>query len=80
MPWPKGKPCSEETKRKLSEAHKGQIPWNTGKTWQRDRYQDQVLGESGWTVLRFWGHEIRENIIACVDKIEGAINNNEHRG
>lgn len=27
----KGKHCSDETKKKLSDAHKGQIAWNKGK-------------------------------------------------
>ena len=31
-PWNKEKSHSEETKRKISEAMKGQIPWNKGKT------------------------------------------------
>ena len=30
--WNKGIPCSEETKRKLSEATRGRIPWNKGIT------------------------------------------------
>lgn len=31
-PWNKGKPMSEESRRKNSEAHKGKTPWNKGKT------------------------------------------------
>jgi len=27
---------SEETKRKMSEAHKGKIPWNKGKSWSEE--------------------------------------------
>jgi hypothetical protein len=29
--YPKGKPCSEETKKKISQKLKGRIPWNKGK-------------------------------------------------
>lgn len=30
IPWGKGKPCSEEVKRKISEANKGCVTWNKG--------------------------------------------------
>ena len=39
IPWNKGKktgPLSEETKRKMSEGHKGQIQWNLGLTKETD--------------------------------------------
>lgn len=29
----KGRKATDETKRKLSEIHKGQVPWNIGKSW-----------------------------------------------
>ena len=32
MPWNKGISMSKETKQKISEANKGQVAWNTGKT------------------------------------------------
>lgn len=31
VPWNKGKPWSQDTKRKMSEVHKGKAPWNKGK-------------------------------------------------
>ena len=36
---------------------------------KRDAHQNKVLKENDWTVLRFWGHEIRENVVECVDQI-----------
>lgn len=35
----------------------------------RDKNQNKVLGEAGWAVLRFWGSEIREDVVVCVDRI-----------
>lgn len=43
--------------------------FKNGASWERDRRQDKTLGENGWRVLRFWGHEIRENVEKCVDSI-----------
>jgi DNA mismatch endonuclease (patch repair protein) len=35
----------------------------------RDRRNDQLLADNGWTVLRFWEHEPMENIVAKVVKV-----------
>jgi len=43
--------------------------FKNGAAWERDRRQDKTLRENGWRVLRFWGHEIRENVEKCVDSI-----------
>ncbi len=40
-----------------------------GLVWRRDRKQERVLEDDGWRVLRFWGHELRENVEKCVDMI-----------
>ncbi len=37
---------------------------------QRDIEVNRQLAEEGWTVLRFWGHDIKKNCIQCADKIE----------
>ena len=42
----KGRHLSEETKRKLSEANKGQIPWNKGKTGIFSESVLQKIGEA----------------------------------
>lgn len=50
IPWNKGKPQTEEERRKNSESHKGQIPWITGKKHleeskakMREKRQYQVM-------------------------------------
>ena len=40
---------------------------------ERDREVNSKLESEGWTVLRFWGNEIKNNLIKCVDKIEEAL-------
>lgn len=36
---------------------------------ERDREVTQKLESEGWTVLRFWGNEIKKNTTQCADKI-----------
>ena len=43
--------------------------FKNGTAWEKDRRQDKILRENGWKVFRFWGHEIRENVGACVDRV-----------
>lgn len=40
---------------------------------KKDRYQDKVLKEAGWAVLRFWGNEINDDVSRCVNIIETAL-------
>ena len=40
---------------------------------QRDRENDQRLMALGWTVIHFWGEEIKKNPEECVRVIEEAI-------
>ena len=37
---------------------------------QRDIEVNETLRSEGWTVLRFWGKEIRKNLDECADIIE----------
>ncbi len=37
---------------------------------QRDKEVNENLQADGWTVLRFWGNDIKSDIMACADKIE----------
>ena len=39
----------------------------------RDRLVNCTLVENGWTVLRFWSHEIRKNLANCVWKVEQTL-------
>jgi DNA mismatch endonuclease, patch repair protein len=36
---------------------------------KRDRLNHQKLRRRGWRVIRFWGHDINDNLATCVDKI-----------
>lgn len=40
---------------------------------ERDERKDTDLQESGWTILRFTGDEIRDSASDCVDQIEHAL-------
>lgn len=41
---------------------------------KRDKEVNQKLSSEGWTVLRFWGKDIKKNLQYCLDKIETEIN------
>ncbi|MBO4326196.1 MAG: DNA mismatch endonuclease Vsr [Clostridia bacterium] len=40
---------------------------------QRDQEVNEALKEQGWTVLRFWGKEIKKNVSGCADIVERAV-------
>ena len=40
---------------------------------QRDKEVNEKLTSEGWTVLRFFGKEIKKNVEGCVKKISDAI-------
>ena len=39
----------------------------------RDKEVTEKLESEGWSVLRFWGNEIKKDVIECADIIEKAI-------
>lgn len=43
------------------------------RTIQRDKEVNQYLQEQGWTVLRFWGKDIKRDPAACADLIEKVL-------
>ncbi len=43
---------------------------------QRDEEVKETLEKSGWTVLRFWGNDIKKNLQACADEIERVVRKN----
>lgn len=43
------------------------------KTMERDRKVTEILTSEGWTVLRFWGNDIKKNLTKCADKIESVV-------
>ena len=50
--------------------------WHTDASGNRkvaDRLRDIELEGRGWTVLRFWVHELANNMEICLDRIEQAL-------
>lgn len=49
--------------------------WHTKdeKVRQKDKFQNSILKANGWVVLRFWEHEIRQDVSSCVDQIAEVI-------
>ncbi len=43
---------------------------------ERDREVTEHLEAEGWTVIRFWGKEIKKNTDKCVEEIYRAVNKN----
>lgn len=43
---------------------------------ERDKEVTDKLTSEGWTVLRFWGKEIKKETSACADRIEKAVREN----
>ncbi len=43
---------------------------------QRDKEVNETLEKSDWTVLRFWGNDIKKNLQACADEIERVVRKN----
>ena len=43
------------------------------KNIERDKTVTNELTTQGWDVLRFWGNDIRKELIQCVNKIEEKI-------
>lgn len=46
---------------------------------ERDKEVNEFLTNDGWQVLRFWGKEVEKDLVNCVIKIEGAINEYKRR-
>ena len=47
---------------------------------QRDQEVNETLEKAGWTVIRFWGKEIKKNVEQCVDIIIKALEEKETNG
>lgn len=44
---------------------------------ERDRDVTEKLEAEGWTVLRFWGKDIKKHLTECADIIESAVRSRE---
>jgi DNA mismatch endonuclease (patch repair protein) len=40
---------------------------------ERDKKVNEALKAEGWTVLRFWGNEIKNNVEQCADLVIAAL-------
>lgn len=40
---------------------------------ERDKFINQTLQNQGWTVLRFWEHDIKDDLPECIDKVRKAL-------
>ncbi len=43
---------------------------------KRDIEVNEILSAEGWTILRFWSHDIRKKLDDCINKIKNALNEN----
>ena len=61
--------------RKKNEINTRQDFWipKIERNMQRDKEVNMKLSEEGWTVLRFWGTEIKKQTENCVKEIEKCI-------
>lgn len=41
---------------------------------ERDKEVNNMLKEMGWKVIRFWEHEIKEDVEKCVTRVKEKIN------
>ena len=44
---------------------------------ERDKEVNTELTKQGWKVIRFWGNDIKKNLLFCILEIEEAINNSK---
>lgn len=58
------------------EERKGKIKTNTSfwipkieRNIQRDQFVNQQLNFMGYTVMRFWEHEVKENLNVCINQV-----------
>jgi DNA mismatch endonuclease (patch repair protein) len=40
---------------------------------QRDRVRREELRSRGWNIVQMWEHEVKENVDACVQSVEDAL-------
>lgn len=62
----------EERKKDFKSHQEFWIP-KIERNMERDKEVTEELQKQGWTVLRFWGKEIKKNASGCADIIEKAV-------
>ena len=61
----------EERKKDFKSHQEFWIP-KIERNMERDREVTSKLESEGWSVLRFWGKQIKRDVVACADEIERA--------
>jgi len=59
----------------------GQIPKTNGEFWKikigknvaRDKTVSYELGALGWKVIRFWEHELKQDVERCIEDVYSSI-------
>lgn len=64
----------EDKRRKIKSNREFWIP-KIERNIQRDQFNNQLLVDSGWTVIRFWENEIKMNLEHCLNRIIDHIRN-----
>ena len=62
----------EERKKDFKSHQEFWIP-KIERNMQRDKEVTERLQSEGWTVLRFWGNDIKKNVNRCADIIEAQV-------
>lgn len=62
----------EERKKDFKSHQEFWIP-KIERNMQRDIEVNEQLASEGWTVLRFWGKDIKKNTAQCADEIEKVV-------
>ncbi len=66
-----------DTRKKALDSNKDYWIAKIERNIDRDNEVNKYLTSQGWTVLRFWGREIKKDTDNCVKKIEQALNNSK---
>ncbi len=46
---------------------------------ERDKEVNAKLNKQGWRIIRFWGQDIKKNLLFCVEKVVKAINEEKRK-
>ncbi|MFT3919197.1 very short patch repair endonuclease [Cloacibacterium sp.] len=46
-----------------------------GRNIERDKEVNEYLTNNGWTILRFWSKEVKNNLWECINRITSEIEN-----
>ena len=69
----------EERKKDFKSNQEFWIP-KIKRNMERDKEVTETLEAEGWTVLRFWGNDIKKKLSYCADIIEKAVRNSSDDG